>query len=57
MFHHVLYNLESLIIVAEHSVLKLDLFPFSAEGVGDTYFVGCVKKSRPQSLGLEVSFF
>jgi hypothetical protein len=29
---------------------KLDLFPSSGERVGDTYFVGSIRKSHPQSL-------
>jgi hypothetical protein len=30
---------------------KLDLFPSSGKRVGDTYCVGSVRKSKPQSLG------
>jgi hypothetical protein len=29
---------------------KLDLFPFSGEEMGDTYSLGSVRKSYPQSL-------
>jgi hypothetical protein len=31
---------------------KLYLFPSSGEGVGDTYSVGSLRKSQPQSLGI-----